>query len=114
MKNGAFGSKTEKTGGLTLISEEKINELIEKEIKDQVAAKLKQVGRQTISDAYKSVIQKEVNNHLQEIKNETVKELEAMVAVEKDYWKKEVMESIKEKFSNKIDYVFDNQDRDYY
>lgn len=97
-----------------VIDESKINEMISQEIKQQVTNKMKQVGRQAILDQYKDVIAREVQNHLEEIKKETVNEIKLMVGVDKDYFKKEVVEMIKEVFSNRIEYVLTNNEQDYY
>jgi len=94
-----------------MLSEEKINELIEKEIRDQVTAKLKQIGRQTMTNLYKEVMQQQVQEFLYQKQQETVNELNAHINVNKDYWKKEVLESIKESFKHKIDSVFDDYPR---
>jgi len=58
---------------------------------------------------YKEVMESQVSNFLNEHQKETVNELRVQIDVEKDYWKQEVLDSIKEKFNYKIDDLFENR-----
>lgn len=96
-----------------LIDESKVNEMLSKEINEQVQKKLKQVGRDTIKNLYKDVIREQVQHHLDQINEETVRQLNSYIEIEKEYWKKEVLDSIKDQFESRIEAIFDN-DRGYY
>lgn len=93
-----------------VINEDLINEMIQKEIKVQVENKLKQIGRQTLLNTYKEVMERQIAQFLNEQQKETVDELNLQIAVEKGYWKKEVLQAITERFNDKIDNLFSNED----
>lgn len=97
-----------------VIDESKINEMIQKEIKSQVENKLKQIGRQALLNTYKEVMEKQVSQFLIEQQKETVNQLNVQIEIEKDYWKKEVLDSIKDKFSQRLDHLFDSGDQNWY
>ena len=96
------------------ITDEQINELIQKEIKEQVEKKMKQVGRETILSIYKNSVDEVVTKFLETQRKETLHVLNSYIEVEKEHWKFEVLNEIKKQFSDKIDGMFvDTTDRYY-
>lgn len=96
-----------------LLDETRINELVEKEVKEQVEKKLKTIRRQAIKDIYGSVIRTEVIKHIIELKEETAKELNLMIESKKDDWKQEVLEYLKSKLDDKLDRLFTVEEDDW-
>ena len=95
------------------IDEKKIEELIENEIRAQVAKKMKLVGRDAIMKIYKESIKEVVRDVL----NDKSKEMESILLKdmisEKNRMQTEVLDRISDKFVSSIQSAFINQDRYY-
>ncbi|PHA03032.1 hypothetical protein COE51_01430 [Bacillus pseudomycoides] len=83
-----------------LIDENKMQGMIETEIKRQVESKLKQIGRDTIKIVYKEVMGQQIRSFLMEQEMNLSKEIKEEIMYEKDTWKRDVTNLVSEQLVN--------------
>lgn len=102
-----------------IVDENKIAELVQKEIQVQVSNKLKQIGRDTLKNLYKEAMREEISNFIIMTKDDLVDEIKKEAIFDKDHWKNEVVNNvtdilmckIKNAFNDEQDYDYDDWDR---
>jgi len=85
-----------------IIDENKIEELIQKEVKLQVENKLKTFGRDAIKEAYKSSMNAAIMEYLKAKENELEVEIKTHIQYDADTWKDAIVDSISYQLSNTI------------
>jgi hypothetical protein len=86
-----------------MLDENKINELVEKEVIRIVEKRVNAFGKQRIEDAYRRAIWDAVYSYLDNQASEIQRTLESTISIHKDDWKKRISDDIAERLVCRIE-----------
>ena len=85
-----------------IIDQNKIDELLQKEVSLQVEKKLKTFGRESIKDVYKQAVKESVDTFLKGMKSEIEGEINEAIKYDTDTWKEDITASVSERLVETI------------
>lgn len=89
-----------------ILDDKKIEEIIEKEIKEQVTKKINSLGKKAILKMYEDYVYIAIQNTLEEVKKESIELFEKEFIKDKEAMQKEIANDIASKFTNSIKQAF--------